>query len=93
MSGKGDGSSSSSFDLSRRDFRAMVYSVYCQGKSFQDYFQSLKHCFGDQSPPKATAFRWIRQSMSGTGTFEDNDRCGRMATTVTPENGLKSTGE
>ena len=50
MSGKGDGSS----DLSRRDFPAMMYYDYCQGKSCQECFQSLKHCFGDQFPSKAT---------------------------------------
>ena len=82
MSGKGDGSSASNVDLSRRDFRAMMYYDYCQRKSFQ----SLKHCFGDQSPSKATVFRWFREFMSGARTLEDDDRCGRMATTVTPEN-------
>ena len=86
MSGKGDVSSSSSVDLSRRDFRAMTYYDYCQGKSFQECFQSLKHCFGDQSPPTATVFRWFREFMSGERTLEDDGRCGRMATTVTPEN-------
>ena len=65
MSGKGDGSSSSSVDLLRRDFRAMVYYDYCYGKSFQERFQSLKHRFGDQSQTKATVFRWFRQFMSG----------------------------
>ena len=85
MSGKGDGSSASSVDLSRRDFRAMVYYGYYQGKSFQECFQSLKHCFGYQSPSEATIFRWCRQFMSGARTLEDDDRCGRMATTVTPE--------
>ena len=30
--------------LLRRDFRAMYYE-YCQGKSFQNCFQSLKTCF------------------------------------------------
>ena len=29
---------------------------------------------------------WFRQFMSGARTLEDDDRCGRMATTVTPEN-------
>ena len=86
MSCKGDGSSASSVDLSRRDFRAMMYYDYCQGKSFQECFQSLKHCFGAQFPPKATIFRWFRQFMSGARTLEDNDRCCRTATTVTPEN-------
>ena len=85
MSGKGDGSSASSVDLSLRDFRAMMYYDYCQGKSIQECFQSLKHCFGDQSPPETTIFRWIRHLMSGARTLKDDDRCGRMATTVTPE--------
>ena len=86
MSGKGDESSASSVDLSRRDFQAMVYYDYCQRKSFQDCFQSLKHCFGDHLPSKATVFRWFRQFMFGERTLEDDDRCGRMATTVTPYN-------
>ena len=63
-----------------------MYYDYCQEKSFQECFQSLKHCLEDQSPPKATVFRWFRQFMSGARTLVDDDRCGRMATTVTPEN-------
>ena len=84
ISGKGD-RSASSVDLSRRDFRAMMYYDYCQAKSFQECFQSLKHYYGDQSPSEATVFKWVRQFMSGVRTLEDGDRCGRMATTVTPE--------
>ena len=79
-------SSASSVDLSRRDFRTMMYHDYCQGKSFQECFQSLKHCFGNQSQPKAIAFMWFRQFMSGARTLKDHDCCGRMATTTTPEN-------
>ena len=47
----------------------------------QECFQSLKHCFGDQSSHKGTVFRWFRQFMSGTRSLEDDDRCGRTATT------------
>ena len=86
MSGKGDGSSASSVDLSRRDFRTMMYYDFCQGKSFQECFQSLKYCFGDQSPAKATVFRWFLNSCLERERLEDDDRCGRMATTVTTEN-------
>ena len=53
---------------------------------FQECFQSLKHCFGDQFTSEATIFRWFRQFMSRARTLEDDDRCGRMATTITPEN-------
>ena len=63
-----------------------MYYEYCKGKSFQGCIQSLKHRFADQSPSKATVFRWFRQFMSGARTLVDDDRCGRMATTVTPEN-------
>ena len=62
-----------------------MYYDYCKGKSFQECFQSLKHCFCDQSPSEATIFRWFRQFMSGARTLEDDDRCGRMATIVTSE--------
>ena len=63
----------------------MMYYDYCQAKSFQRCFQSLKHCSGDQSPSEATIFRWFKQFMSGARTLEDGDRCGQMATTVTQE--------
>ena len=79
MSGEGDGSSASSVDLSRRDFRAMMYYDFCLENLFKSTFKVLKHCFGDQSPSKATIF------MSGERTLEDDDRCGRMATTFTLE--------
>ena len=85
MSCKGDRSSACSVDLSRRDFRAMVCYDYCQGNSFQERFESLKLCFGDQSPSEATIFRWFRQFTSRARTLEDDDRCGRTATTNTPE--------
>ena len=44
MSGKGDGSSISSVDLSLRDFRDMMYYAYGQGKSLQEchYFQVVQ---------------------------------------------------
>ena len=63
-----------------------MYYDYCQGKPFQECFQSLKHCFGGQFLSKATVFRWFRQFMSGARMLEDDDHCGRLARTVTTEN-------
>ena len=60
----------------------MTYYDYYHRKSFQEGFQSLKHCSGDQFSYKTTDFRRFRQFMSGAEKFED-DRCGR---TETPEN-------
>ena len=85
MSGKGNWSSASSVDPSRRDFRAMMYYDYCQRKSFQECFQSSKHYFGHQSLSEATIFRWFRQLMSGARMLEDDDHCSRVAMTVNPE--------
>ena len=64
----------------------MVYYDFCQGKSFLECCQSLKHYFGDQSPSKGTIFRWFRHFVSGERTLEGDDCCGQMATTITPEN-------
>ena len=64
----------------------MMYYYCCEGKSFQECFQSLKRCFGDQSPSKATVFRWFRQFISGASTLEDDDCCSRIATTLSPGN-------
>ena len=86
MSDKGEGSSVSSVGLFQRDFWAVIYYDFFQGRSFQECFQSLKHCFEDRSPSNATIFRWFRQFMSGERTLEDDDCCGRMATIITPEN-------
>ena len=47
----------------------MIDYDYCQGKSFQECFQRLKHCFGDQFPSKATVFRWFRQFMFGASVY------------------------
>ena len=86
MAGKGDGSFASSSGLSRRDFRAMIYYDFKQGKSYQQCHQTLKHGFGDQCPSTATVFRWYRHFRSGQTSIEDSDRCGRPNTAVTPEN-------
>ena len=46
----------------------------------------FKTLFLRSIPVQSHCFRWFRQFMSGERALEDDDRCGRMATTVTPEN-------
>ena len=84
MSGRGDESAASSVDLSRMDFQAICYE-YCWRKSFQEWFQSLKYCFGDIPLSKATVSRWFWQCVSTARMLEDNDCCGCMVMTITPE--------
>ena len=61
---------------SQRDFCAMMYYDYCQGKSFQQCFQSLSNCFG-------YILRRDPQFTSGTRIFGSTERCLKTVTVVT----------
>ena len=58
MFGKDDGFPNIAETPSQRDLRAMMYYDYHQGKSFQQSFQSLSNCFGDQSPLQFQMHNW-----------------------------------
>mgnify|MGYP000223233534 CR=1 FL=1 len=86
MSSRGDGSSSSSDGLFRRDFQAVMLYDYCYGKSYQQRFQSMRNWFGGQSLSNVTVNRRYRHFRSGQASLEDNDRCGQISTSVTRQN-------
>lgn len=89
MNGEGDafsGSPDANERPSRRDFRAMIYYDYLQGKSFQQSLSSLAQCFGDQSPSRTTVFRWYKEFQFGRTTLADDDRYGRPVTVSTEQN-------
>ena len=65
-----------------RDFCAMMYYNYHQGKSFQQSFHSLSNCFRDQSLSRFTVHNWCNEFQSGRTTFEDSDRCGHPVTSI-----------
>ncbi len=73
-------------ELQKRDFRAMMYLHYRQGKLAVDSFQILHTIFGDQGPSKATIFRWFAAFKIGKTNLEDDPRTGRPASAVTQEN-------
>ena len=80
MDGKGDGFRIAAVSLSKRDFRAMIYYDYLQGKDYLQSHQSLLNCFGDKAPSKATIHRWIKVFGYGGTSLDDDDRCGRPVT-------------
>ncbi len=73
-------------ELQKRDFRAMMYLHYRQGKLAVDSFQILHTIFGDQGPSKATIVRWFAAFKIEKTNLEDDPRTGRPASAVTLEN-------
>ena len=63
-----------------------MYYDYCQGKSFSRVLSKFKTLFGRSISVQSHCFQVVRQFMSGVRTLENDDHCGRMAMTITPEN-------
>ena len=68
---------------SPRDFLAVMYYDYRQGKSFQQCLQSLSNYFGIHSSSSFTDDKWYKECRLGRTTVEDSDRCGRRVTVAT----------
>ncbi len=73
-------------ELEKRDYRAMMYLHYRQGKLALDSYKILNEVFGDQGPSKPTVARWFAEFKRGKTSLEDDTRSGRPADAVTPEN-------
>ncbi len=72
-------------ELERRDFRAMIYLHYRQGKTAPDSHEILHDVFGDEGPSAATVYRWFGYFKAGRTTLEEDPRPGRPPSAVTPE--------
>ena len=86
MDGKGDASEGGSYFLSNRDFRAMIYYDFTQGKSFQESSETLTKCFGDQAPSRSMVHKWFKEFQFGRRSLEDSDRYGRPISVATDGN-------
>lgn len=73
-------------ELQKRDFRAMMYLHYRQGKLATESYEILHKVFPDQCPSKATVCNWFSEFKRGKTTLEDDPRPGRPVTAVTQEN-------
>ena len=57
---------------------AMLYYDYHQGKFFQQNFQSLSNCLGDQSALRSTVHDWCKEFHFGRTKFEFSNCCGHQ---------------
>ncbi len=73
-------------ELEKRDFWAMMYLHYRQGKLASDSHQILLDAFTDQAPAKRTVYWWFGEFKRGKSNLKDDPRPGRPLTAVTEEN-------
>lgn len=73
-------------ELTRENFRSMIYYDFRQKLSQQQCVERMKSTFGKEAPSKTTIYRWFQTFKSGRGSLSDEFREGRPKSVVTPEN-------
>lgn len=73
-------------DLSRENFRAMIFYDFRVGLTQQQCVDRLKSGFGDEAPSKTTVYDWFNEFKRGRRSLKDEPREGRPISAVTPEN-------
>lgn len=73
-------------DLSREHFRAMIFYDFKSGLSENECFQRLQKAFEEESPSRATVFRWFSEFKRGRQYLNDENREGRPKSAVTSKN-------
>lgn len=73
-------------DLSRENFRAMIYYDFRRGLTRQQCTDQLNSTFGDEAPSFATVKRWYNEFNRGRRSLNDEFREGRPKSVVVPEN-------
>ena len=73
-------------ELSRENFRAMIFYDFRKGFTQQQCFESLQSTFGDEAPSKASVYNWYNEFKRGRRSLKDEEKPGRPISVVTPEN-------
>lgn len=73
-------------DLSRENFRAMIFYDYKCGLTPKLCIDRLQQAFKDEAPSKTSVYRWFTEFESGRTYLSDDFREGRPATAITDEN-------
>lgn len=76
-------------NVSREEFRVMIYYDYKRGLSFKESHENLNIAFGQSAPSLATVSFWFREFGRGRESVKDEARPGRPSTAVTHENVIK----
>ena len=73
-------------ELTRENFRAMIYYDFRRGLSRQECIDIFILTFGDETPSHATVKRWYNEFDRGHHSLADGFRKGRPKSVVGPEN-------
>lgn len=73
-------------ELSRENFRVMIFYDFRKGLTQQQCFESLHSTFGDEAPSKASVYNWYNEFKRGRRSLKDEEKPGRPISVVTPEN-------
>lgn len=73
-------------ELTRENFRAMIFYDYQSGLTRQECIDRLVSAFGDKAPHFATVKRWFNEFERGRCCLTDEIREGRPKSAVVPEN-------
>lgn len=73
-------------ELTRENFRAMIFYDFCQGLTGEQCVLRMKETFESDSPSKTTIYRWFQEFRLNRESLCDEKRGGRPAKTVIPAN-------
>lgn len=73
-------------EISRENFRAMIFYDFRVGLSQQECIDRLKKGFGDEAPSKTRVYEWYKEFKFGRCSLKDQQREGRPKTAVLPKN-------
>lgn len=74
------------FDLTRRDFRAMILILFKMQKTRQEIHETLQEHFPAVAPSLSTVERWYREFTNGNFVLGDGPRAGRPSISHNEEN-------
>ncbi|GFV13027.1 histone-lysine N-methyltransferase SETMAR [Trichonephila clavipes] len=73
-------------ELTRECYRAIIFCDFKAGLNQGECVQRLQLAFVDESPCRATVFRWFQEFCSGHSSLQDEEHTGRPRPAVTPDN-------
>jgi hypothetical protein len=73
-------------ELSRVNFRAMMFYDFKRGLNFHQSHKNLVIAFGDEASSLTTVYFWFQEFWRERRSLEDEHRSGRPAEAVTLEN-------
>lgn len=77
---------SQNMELTRENFRAMIYYDFRRGLTQEQCFNQLNSTFGNEAPSTATVYRWYTEFKRGRSSLTDEVKEGRPKSVVVPEN-------